>query len=514
MNQNTTIEHMQAIPSFIVRFGTLTRAFFAGLLLPLGFAPFHLPGFAILSLALLFAQLRTTTPPFLTGFVFGLGFLGLGVSWVYVSIHEFGPLNALLSGGITLLFVTYLALYPGCVALLYSTLSKHCSFVWSALLFSALWCLGEYLRATLMGGFPWLLLGVSQLDTPLHHIIPILGVYGASFLTCLAATSLVGIAYTTGFKRTRALLVCLSILLLPSFLKNIAWTEVSSKPLSIAIIQANLSMRDKWDESLFWKLVSTYQTYVEQFVPRASVIVLPESAIPVPGNYVSDVLEGLHQKALKSGSAILLGIPEPTHADETYYYNTITTLGTAEGHYRKQHLVPFGEFIPNPFEQVIRWFTLPPANLKPGKKEQPLIRVKNHPIASLICYELAYPALLRKQLPEAEWIVSVSDDGWFGHSLAMYQQLQIAQLLSLQTGRFQVVSNNDGLSSIINTKGEVTASLPAFSSGVLEANIYPAIGSTPWVRWGDLPLLLGCVLVLLKILQDNYSCRKAQEALS
>ena len=195
--------------------------------------------------------------------------------------------------------------------------------------------------------------------------------------------------------------------------------------------------------------------------------------------------------------AVLLGIPEPTSPDETSYYNSIISLGAANGKYLKQHLVPFGEFIPQLLEHLTHWLGIPLANLSPGAKNQALIRVQNHPIATLICYELAYPELLRKQLPEAEWIVSVSDDGWFGHSLAMYQQLQMAQVLSLQTGRYQVVANNDGLSSIINTDGDISASLPPFSSGILEENIFPATGLAPWVYFGDMPALLFSLLIVL-----------------
>ena len=138
----------------------------------------------------------------------------------------------------------------------------------------------------------------------------------------------------------------------------------------------------------------------------------------------------------------------------------------------------------------MNYLALPSSNLKPGQKNQELIEVAGHPIATLICYELAYPQLLRNQLPKAEWIVSISDDGWFGKSLALYQHLQMAQALSLLTGRYQIMSNNDGLSSIINEKGTIVNSLPAFSEGILEGNISGATGITPWVFYGDTPIIL------------------------
>ncbi len=499
MNQTATIHISTHLNNRVLHYLFLARVFFAGLLIPFGFAPFHFPGLTILGIALLFAELQRQTGQraFLTGFVFGLSFFGFGVSWVYVSIHVYGHLNAITSGLITLLFVIYLALYPAVVTLLYTKLAVKQSRLISCCLFSACWCLGEYFRSTLMGGFPWLLLGFGQIDTPLQHLLPIVGLYGVGFLTCLSASFLVISAQSTKKNRILWLSSFIGILLIPSVLNHQQWSTVSEKPFSVGVIQANLSMRDKWDESLFWQLLENYKKGIDQLIGKKNLIVMPESAIPLPVNYVTDFLDKINEKATRTTSSILLGIPQQTAEEEPYFYNSVITLGAGKGDYLKQHLVPFGEFIPLPFEKLVHWLALPVANLKPGKKNQPLIQINNHAIATLICYELAYPELLRQQLPEAEWIVSVSDDGWFGHSLAMYQQLQMAQVLSLQTSRYQVVANNDGLSSIVDTKGHITASLKAFSSGILESNIYPATGFTPWVYWGDKPALLFALLIIL-----------------
>lgn len=475
-------------------------AFLAGLLIPFGFAPFHLPGITILGIGLLYAQINQQSwkHSFLTGFAFGLGFLGFGVSWVYVSIHQYGHLNPILSALITLLFIVYLSFYSGLLTATYTKIKvKKISPLLSCFLFAALWCLSEYLRATMFGGFPWLLLGFGQIDTPLKYLLPIIGIYGVSFLTCLAATFLVtGVQVST--KKALWIASFVGILIVPSALKNYQWTTVSDTPVSVGIIQANLSMRDKWDEALFWQLLQHYKKGIDQLVGKKELIVMPESSIPLPANYVSDFLEAIHLQAQRAKSSVLLGIPQTINTEEeTHYSNSVLALGAAQGHYLKQHLVPFGEFIPQPFERLTRWLALPSSNLKPGKSKQALIRVHNHPIATLICYELAYPQLLRKQLPEAEWIVSVSDDGWFGHSLAMYQQLQISQVLSLQTGRYQVVANNDGLSSLIDARGKISASLPAFSAGILETNVYSAYGMTPWAYLGDLPILFISILIVM-----------------
>ncbi len=513
MNQTPTSNTFTSWATATIPQATTLRSFFAGLLLPCGFAPIHMPGLAILGIALLFAQLHQNTlkQSFQTGFVFGLGFFGLGISWLYVSIHNYGHLNPPLSALITFIFVAYLAIFPGLVAMLYQRLATNRlsynvlrrnlkgqrALVFNCFLFSSIWCLGEFLRASFLTGFPWLLVGVGQFDSPLKYLLPIIGVFGVGFVTCLAATCLATSLQTPRNKRHRWIIASVVILIAPLLLKNHEWTKTHSPEVSVGVIQANISMRDKWDENLFWKILQGYEHEATQLIGKKQLIIMPESAIPVPINYVSDFLNDLDQRAKQGGSAILFGIPEPTPADDRAYYNTLASVGQAQGSYSKQHLVPFGEFIPKAFQKLSHLLALPPANLKSGANQQSLVTVQNHPIASLICYEVAYPQLLRNQLPAAEWIVSISDDGWFGHSLAVYQQLQMSQALSIQTGRYQIVANNDGLSSVINAQGDVVDSLPVFRSGILNASIRPATGASPWVTLGDMPIFLMSLLIVI-----------------
>lgn len=471
-----------------------------GMLLPLGFAPFHFPGAAILGIALFYYQIQNTRPQqaFLQGLALGLGLFGLGISWVSISIHAYGHLANLYAYLITGLFVFYLALFPALCGFLFRALCpsehkhNHCKQI---LLFSSLWCLTEYLRANLMTGFPWLLLGFGQIDTPLKYLLPITGVYGISFLTVLAACCLTHAIQRNTSARIAWLLGFVLILLTPESLKHISWSQLEKNPLSVGVIQANLSMRDKWDETLFWKIINHYQQAIQPLLGKKQIIILPEAAIPLPAGYLQDFLTSLHQQAKNNQSAILFGIPEEIKPEKIYFYNTLSTLGQAKGVYRKQHLVPFGEYIPYYLAPLLRKLNLVMSDMQAGDPKQPLASVRHHPFASLICYELAYPSLLRQQLPRAQWIVSLSDDGWFGHSLASYQHLQMAQALSILTSRYQIVANNDGLSSIITPQGLLQHTLPAFSAGILEGNIYPAQGTTPWVKWGDTPILSFCALM-------------------
>lgn len=492
-----------------VVFDTLTRSkyttylfiFITGLIAPLGFAPFHMPGLTILSLAFLFSALLNcpVKQGFILGFIFGLGYFGIGVSWVIVSIHDYGQLNYLLAGLATLIFVCYLALYPALVGYLFKLMESNRSKLMTMLLFSTLWCLSEFIRANLFSGFPWLIIGTTQIDTPLKYLAPVFGIYGLSLCCSFAAASLTIAVREHSIKRYYYLILFILIIFGSSIGKNIQWTNVSKDPVTIGVIQANLSMRDKWDDQLFWNLLRFYEQAIDKLLGK-QLIILPESAIPLPASYLDDYLLKLHKKALTAKSSLMLGILQPTDDSEINYYNSVITLGQAKGEHLKHQLVPFGEYIPKPFVAINRWLNLPEPNILSGKTDQQLIRISDHPIASLICYEIAYPNLLRLQMPLAQWIVSISDNGWFGRSLASYQQLQMAQAISLLTGRFQIVVNNDGLSSVINDKGDIVDSLPPFSAGILQSEVYAAEGSTPWVIWYDYPVLIFCSLFLIFIL--------------
>lgn len=487
--------------SIRAKYATYLFLFIAGLLAPLGFAPFHLPGITILSLAFLFSALLNcpVKQGFIFGFIFGIGYFGFGVSWVIVSIHDYGHLNYLLAGLTTLLFVIYLALFPALVAYVFKLLESNHNKLVIILLFSSLWCLSEFIRSNLFSGFPWLLIGTTQIDTPLRYLAPVFGVYGLSLFCAFTAALLTVAVRENSIKRIYYLIIFILIMITPSIGKNIHWTQVKKDPVTVGVIQANLSMRDKWDDALFWNLLKFYEQAIDKLLGK-QLIILPETAIPLPASYLNDYLLKLHEKALKAKSSLILGIVQPTNDSEISYYNAVISLGQAKGEHLKHQLVPFGEYIPKPFIAINRWLNLPEPNILPGKTEQQLIRVAEHPIASLICYEIAYPNLLRLQMPLAHWIVSISDNGWFGRSLASYQQLQMAQVLSLLTGRFQVVVNNDGLSSVINDHGDIVDGLLPFSSGILQSEIFPAEGSTPWVILYDYPVLIFCSFFLIFIL--------------
>lgn len=476
--------------------------FVAGLIATLGFSPFNLPGFMILSLAILLANILNASAKqsFLLGFIYGVAYFGSSVSWVIISIHDYGHVHYAFAFILTFSFMLFLALYPAVATYLFKKLRVEDKPLLAISSFSVIWCLVEIARSYLFTGFPWVLVGTTLIDTPARYLAPLIGINGLSLVCVFVAGLLVNFFYNRTIKRFFYLIASVLLLISPAVLKNMQWTTQNKEPISVAGIQANLSMRDKWDQDLFVKLLKNYEQAITSLLGK-QLIILPESAIPLPASYLPDYFAMINEKARAANSAVILGILESkTGERNSMFYNTIMSLGLATGKHIKYQLVPFGEYIPKPFVAINKMLGLPQPDIIEGPYKQDLMQVSGHPIANLICWELAYPQLLRNQLPEAEWIVSINDNGWFGHSLASFQQLQMAQMLSLMTGRYQVLVNNDGLSSIIDTQGELVNSLPAFSGGILQGEVFASSGSTPWVKWGNYPVFIFCAVFVFFIL--------------
>ncbi len=472
-------------------------AFSAGAVLPLAFAPFNFSPLAMLALALLFFLWRSVTPGRAAwrGWLFGLGQFGVGVNWVYISIHTFGHAPAVLTATLTLAFIAFLALYPALLgALTVRLFSSHDE--WRALLvWPAGWALLEWLRGWFLTGFPWLSLGYSQTDTPLAGYAPLLGVFGVSWLVAVAAGAI------TLLPRVRAVLALLAIVGGGWALHRVDWTHADGDARHVALIQGNISQAVKWEPDQREPTLDLYRD-----LTRANwnhdLIIWPETAVPIFYHQVADTfIAGMQKEAHREGVDLLLGIPVQEQRDD-HYFNTMMSLGAQQGFYRKRHLVPFGEYLP--WRPVLGWLLdilqIPMSDFSAGAWRQPLLRAAGYPVSISICYEDAFGEEVIGDLPQAAYLVNVSNDAWFGDSLAPHQHLQIARLRALETGRYLLRATNTGISAIIGPKGELLARSPQFQVHVLSGDMQPMAGTTPYVRWGNwavvsvLSLLIGIAL--------------------
>ena len=478
----------------------------AGVAYCLGFSPFEQLWLPLLAIALLFylANDVALKPAWLLLW-FGLGKYGFGASWVYVSIHDYGNAAPLLAGFLVVLFVIVLAVlfaWPLGAAYGYLRDSQQRRFDWrGAVLFAGLFTALEWVSTWLFTGFPWLLLGNAALQTPWSSLVPVFGVLGASWWLCLSAT-LLCVAVVS--KHWRLGLIGLLPTCLALGLGQVRWVEPGPS-VSVALVQGNLDQRVKWqrDQQQF-----NVQRHVNLSEPHwdAQLIVWPEAAITVLQHQAEAVLEALAGRAIQTDTSLVLGIPGiewlDTQGEDSPRYefkNLAIAVGTARGRYAKEHLVPFGEYVPlaGVLRGLIEFFDLPMSSSTPGASDQPNLVISAGQMAMAICYEVAYPETMRRKARTAAVLATISNDTWFGASIGPLQHLQIARARALENGRWMLRSTNNGVTAIIDHQGRLQAQLPQFEADVLRGSFQVMSGRTPYNRWGHWPVLLLLVLGVL-----------------
>jgi len=469
----------------------------AGATLVGAFAPLEWWLLSFLSPAVLIILWLSALPrqAFVLGYVFGLGFFGVGVSWVYNSIHEFGHAPPLFAAALTLLFVLFLSLFPAIVGWIQAQ-CRQVSLRLLAVIPSA-WVLLEWLRGWVFNGFPWLQLGYSQLDTPLAVIGPVLGVLGISWFVMLLIGWVVWVVLALGKARWLALASIISVFGATFVLKQIEWTQAKNKPISVALIQGNIAQENKWQDKWLLPTIKRYTDLTMKNLDR-DLVVWPEVALPgYYHQFKSSILDPLQRQLQNSETDLLSGI---LFRDGNRNHNSLVKLGKDTEVYHKRHLVPFGEYIPfrHWLSWLNQWVMLPASNIESGSQPK-LLHVAGETVAGSICYEDAYGNEMAQMLPAAGLLVNVSNDAWFGDSLAPYQHLQIARMRALELGRPMLRVTNTGVSAIVNYKGGLEAVSPQFTLHVLKAKIWPRVGGTPFVRWGNIPVLILCLALILMV---------------
>lgn len=457
-----------------------------GTLAVAGYAPFYLYPLSVLALAGLFRLWRGDASPrqsFLLGYCYGLGLYGAGVSWIYVSLHDFGGMPLPLAALATAALCAFLALFPAAAGWLAAQFGSR-----RAWAMPAAWVLTEWVLNWIFTGFPWLTLGYSQVPhSPLAGLAPLLGVFGVSLAAACCAALLA--AWLDGQPRRPIIIALLAFWVTGSALKHIEWTQPQGAPISVSLLQGNIPQDLKWQAEAIESTLRTYLALARQH--PAQLTVLPETAVPlllhhVPANY----LQALAEPARQSGGDLLLGVAEQVGDN---YYNSMVSLGTAASqNYRKVHLVPFGEFIP--FKSAIGWIYndllhIPLADLSPGKTDQRPLQVAGQRVAINICYEDVFGEEIIRQLPQATLLVNASNDAWYGRSSAAHQHLQISQTRALESGRMMLRATNTGATAIINPQGEVVAEAPHFTTAALTGQAQGYSGVTPYVHWGNWPAI-------------------------
>ncbi|UTA48765.1 apolipoprotein N-acyltransferase [Simiduia sp. 21SJ11W-1] len=475
----------------------------AGLCQPLGLAPFNLWPVSLLGLIGFFALLiRPKAQLAALAFAFAVGMYGLGVSWVYVSINTFGQAPVLLALLLTGLWVTFLALV---FALPYGLWQRRLPGPLPLWALPPLWLLGEWLRSWLFTGFPWLYAGYGHLTSPLAGWAPVLGIFGLGLI--IATTAALALAlWQRQPGRWLALAGVAGLWGAGAALQQVAWTTPAGPVRTVAMVQPNIPQQHKWDPD--W-LMPTYDRLLTQSKALwgHNWLVWPEAALPTLMSEAQPFMARQAEVARESDTSLVTGVivnePHVIERDGRRllgqrYYNSLVVLGMGQGVYHKQRLVPFGEYVP--FDQqlrgVIEFFDLPMSVLHRGPANQQPLMLGHTPVWPAVCYEIVYPDLIAAGARRAEAILTVSNDAWFGRSIAPIQHLQMAQMRALETRRPVVRATNNGFSAIINARGEITAQAPQFELTSLSGSLLPARGNTPYMLTGSWPVVCLSLLAL------------------
>lgn len=433
----------------------------------------------------------------LAGWVFGLAHFGSSFYWVYYSLHDFGGAPAALAVTIAIVFAAVLAVYFLGLASAVAYFSRRVRSAYLCLfLYPSLWVFGEYLRGVLFTGFPWNSIGQALVGTPLAGILPVAGGVGGSWFAVFLA-GCITLALSSRSLRVVAgtAFVLTSLVIWASSM--IEWTAKSGDRLKVALVQANITQDLKFSRENFRHIVDTYRDLTQEALD-VDLVIWPETALPVYYDLLEKdaLLTPVYERIHKAGGELVLGAFVRDQDGDVY--NAVVTAGPQPQVYRKRHLVPLGEYFP--LRSLLQFadslISIPMSDLRAGD-DRPLLRIGRHDVGVSICYEVSFAREMADALPWADYLINVSNDSWFGDSLAPHQHLQIARLRALEAGRPMARATSTGISAVIDHRGNLVASSEQFAKQVVTGIIEPGVGSTPYAMWGDLPIMVLSVLLLL-----------------
>ncbi len=463
--------------------------FLSGAILVFAFAPYRVDIVAIISLCIFFYFLNKCNKyksAFFMSFIFGLGFFSTSISWVYISINLFTQSMAagLVAAVALVILLSFLHAIP--FGIFSYALTRKSNNYLKLLVYPALWTLFEIVKANLLwGGFPWVSLGYSQTESILIWYSSIGGVYLVTYLIAFIAVlitfyilPLLKTKSTNSIYKLIIAIVAIVVIYLGGIITSkLQPSETSNKTQKVVLLQGNFIKGFKWDHANFVKMQSYYEEIAKKY--KDTLIILSENAIPAYRQYQTDYFDNLKKIADENNNSMLVG--SLSNADGKVLNSSIM-LGKGYGTYNKHHLVPFGEYFPIKFFGYVDSAGL--SNFDSGSKIQPIMYAFGSPLANLICYEVGYPEQVRDQLQGSRIISVISDDSWFGDSIARDQQLQISQVRAIENDRFVLTTTSNGITSIIKPNGSIEKQLPKDTRANLEATVYMLNTETIWLKIG------------------------------
>lgn len=487
-------------------------ALLAGVLQVLSLAPFSFwpAGIAAIGLLYWLLQRQKTSTVILRCWLFGVGLYGSGISWIYVSIHEHGNAPPLLAGFLVALFTCLLALLPATAGACYRWISGPAPRL-GGLIFAACWVLVEWLRSWLLTGFPWLYSGYGHIDTALAGWAPVAGVLGITLIATLTGVAVADFLSDRSPRRLRLPALAALLWIAGWGLQQHEWVHLGGNAVRVGMIQPNIPQTVKWQPLAYGRIIASYRRLSSELWNN-DIIVWPEAAIPRLYQRASGLIAELDSEAASHGASLITGIPfqksQPGEGDSAWY-NSAVVLGNGEGQYFKQRLVPFGEYVPLAqwLRGLISFFDLPMSHMSWGAKNQPPLQAGPWKLAPFICYEIVYADLVARDTAAADFILTISNDSWFGRSIGPLQHFQMARMRALENGRYLIRSTNNGITAIVDHRGQVTHRSEPFTRTTLQGEARPMQGRTPFSYLGSLPTVFICLLTLGLTVLSRQSTR-------
>ncbi len=471
----------------------MLAALASGSLLACAFAPLGWWPLAILCPAALMGLWQGAAPRAAAklGFWFSAGTFAAGTYWLYTSIHTFGEAPIWIAFALMLALIAIMGAYQALLGWFVARWLPRTGALRWLVGMPAAWLLVEWWRGWFLTGFAWLSLGYSQTDTWLAGVAPVAGVYGISALLLLQAGALVTLVRGGRGARIAATVLLVVPWLVGFGLTKVEWTQASGRPLGVAVIQGAIPQDQKWLDANRDTTLRLYRELTARAL-GTPLIVWPESAPPDLANNLADYLGAEFSMASAHGSALVLGVVRASDDGERYFNSVLALDAKGVNWYDKSHLVPFAEFFPVPgfVRSWLRLRNLPYEDFTRGAAEQPPLPAAGLKLATTICYEDAYGSSQLPVLRQADALVNVTNDAWFGHSSARHQHFQIARMRAIEAQRYLVRAANDGISGVIGPHGEVIARAPEFTPYVLRAAITARSGLPPYAHVGNWPVLL------------------------
>ncbi len=462
---------------------------FIGAISVFAFSPFDIKFVIVISLVILIQFIITSRnfhEALKVAFAWGFGYWVSGTGWLIVSIYYYGNTGIILSIFLVILMGILLSfVFIGPLSIL-KLIESNQNIFFKSMIFASMLLILELSRFLFLGGFPWLLPGLVFVDTLGANVIPIFGVYGASFITYFLS-SFIALCIVRK-KKNHFILGILSLLILLPFQTN--QKESSNESLSIAIIQPSLDPFKKFQHEGYLNIEDALIELTNENL-NEDLIIWPES--PLPYLNFSLKMENLLTR-LDGAPPIISGAWE---YENNKLHNTMTVLGSNQS-YSKRHLVPFGEYVP--FEGILRglinFFDLPMSSVSKGKPNQGLFEINNFKVLGIICFDAAFPLSYLDEIREANFIVNISNDTWFGSSYGPHQHLQIVRARALESNKWIARGTSDGISTIVDNKGTIVNSLSKGLKGSLKGQVYKTAEPSLFYRYGYIITPLICFIFL------------------